>query len=208
MVNRMTLPNETLRDAFAATASMLATATLLIACEPMPEPAVPSSPVSSKKSWTAVPPTSSDAKQDAGVPPQEKGPKQATPAIAPPKASCDPASFYELAAAGAPDGSGSTRDGPDLNGDGVPELIVQFHDGFRNNTVWLVKKESSPTCFTLLLTDTNIDIVPLKTRTNGWVDVGVKATVFGYGPPHLVKSIWKFDGTEYKLAATQGSRPK
>jgi hypothetical protein len=85
----------------------------------------------------------------------------------------------------------------DLNGDGLPEVLVTKNDGFRNNYVFVLQHAAAPACFRQVFAGVNTGLSVQSARTNGWSDLRVGTTVVGGGPPHSEQSNWAYNGQKY-----------
>lgn len=91
----------------------------------------------------------------------------------------------------------------DLDGDGVPEIVVSFPASYTERGILVLKKVPAPACFQQLYLGVGDGAGGRKTKTKGLVDLSVVMTPITSNGRGLAMAIAKYDGKRYRLTSVE-----
>jgi hypothetical protein len=146
----------------------------------------------------------------AKIPPKEADAPKPKPSVrasakatgaSPAKTKCDPLQFVspQEAYVGQEEPYGTSLDIPDLDGDGIPEVEVDYATSMTSFGMTILKRMGDSSCFVPVYSGPGSNVKPRATKTHGWLDVDVGFDTYfpksgrGYGGVHMT-----YDGIKYR----------
>lgn len=181
-------------------------ATWLVACSAQP-PSAPSQPEPTAPASTGepVPPPPLPAASTSAAAPTVSAPP--APSAAPLAPGQCPAAITR-----APENAFKDDEGvpgaaqlpiEDLDGDGVPEIVVSFPASYTERGILVLKKVPAPACFQQLYLGVGDGAGGRKTKTKGLVDLSVVMTPLTSNGRGIALAIAKYDGKRYRLTSVE-----
>ncbi len=185
--------------AFTTLATALAACVTSAPPGPPPPPA-PAAPTESVASPSAPPPPPGSASPSASAPlasaTASNGPPPLPPGACPAAVSKAPESPFK---------DDDSVPGPaelpieDLDGDGVPEIVVSYAASYTERGILVVKKVAAPTCFEVLYQGVGEGAGGRKTKTKGFADLSVLMLPITSNGRGMAMAIGKWNGKRYRL---------
>ena len=118
------------------------------------------------------------------------------------EAKCDPLEFVspQEAYVDQPKPYGTSQEIPDLDGDGKPEIEVDYATSMTSFGMTILKRTGDSSCFVAVYSGPGSSVKPRSTKVHGWLDVDVGFDSYfpksgrGYGVVHMT-----YDGIKVSL---------
>lgn len=175
-----------------------------VANAPTPPPSSPKAETVASRSAEPPPPPAAPASASASTQVTVAAASSGPPAL--PPGAC-PAAISKAPESGFKDDDGVP--GPaelpieDLDGDGVPEVVVSYPASYTERGVLVVKKVAAPACWQILYQGVGEGAGGRKTKTKGLADLSVLMLPITSNGRGMAMAIAKYDGKRYRLTSIE-----